>query len=554
MAEENKPTPPETLDASSAPKVASSNNQLTTETNTHDSVNFSKILDSLYDASKANSTKLDNLSKETDDQKKKLNVLQDQSKKHEAKFEDILSKINEISDKEKAKVVDAEKNIKDDNKKTDPNKSEPKKEKGLGKRLAAVVAAVIAPLLAKANEPKHKTNSKLNQKTQPVEIKSFSEYANQQLINNLKRVLVIKKQEAQVKTSSAIWKLAVLAFVGMLTYVMLNLEKVREYFTKWINNSKKELDDAKTDSETKISTFTASLKGAIGKLAVETIDNFCQPVKDWFTEKWDSITTTFSKLFGDTTKTIKDTKIETVGEVSKETTAALKDVKNFVNKDVPKSLENSYETIKKQTTQATGVDIFTKQQDESDDIDGGIKDNTSSTFTKSDTGDIGSGSTSSGTSESKSPEKQEPSTLNNKNINNINNTTKITNTGDNISDNSSSSLRLSNGNIINLNKSDDVYIANKPDGVIHSIFKEISTNYSNIGTFLKSHISDIINSISQQDTQFEQLISNLQLNDSKSVSESDVIAIVNNIVPKSPAPSITYHGVSDMRNHYRKMI
>ena len=49
---------------------------------------------------------------------------------------------------------------------------------------------------------------------------------------------------------------------------------------------------------------------------------------------------------------------------------------------------------------------------------------------------------------------------------------------------------------------DDIYIANKPDGVIANIFREINANYSKTYTKLTSHFDSILNKNKQDDYNF----------------------------------------------------
>ena len=448
-------------------------------------------------------------------------------------IKDVIANLNSS---DKSNDIDKKDNGKDSNKKDKTEK------KGIMSKVAKMVTAVLPSVLVK-DKKEHKTNSKLNEKVYNVSINSFSTTANNQLINNLKQVLKIQKKKESFITKSNMIKLAILAFTGMLLYMIFQIKEVRTAFSNWIDKIKDDI---------------GSIKESIVKFFNEQIENFSNIFSKPLSETFDSLVKSFES-FKDTVKQPLANILNSFSELKLGLTEAWDAVKNMSGKDIMALFDSAWLQLKISINKLLGMNVFDVEQEIPQDSK--TSDDTS---IKSDEQSPGSLNTS-----SQQANKSEEN-------NNIQNNTTIG--GDKITNNnlaqnnqsvtmqdgntniSGSSFRLQNGTIFNLHKNDDIYIANKPGGVIHGIFQEINSNYTNVKNIFIQNFNSIIENIKQQDQQFSNLIDKLQetpqqVNVPPNIGESlNTLQIQLNTLQQSQRSPVTFTGVSEIRNSLRKSI
>lgn len=413
----------------------------------------------------------------------------------------------------------------------------------LVEKIKNVLAAVLPKALKASKKDEYKSNSKIDETVQPVTVKSFSALANQQLINNIKQALKIKKQQDSIVSKSNLIKIAILAFVGIVIYLLTKLKDIKDAITEQIQNIK---DGFTSIVETITNWFTDmknSFMDSIYNPIVSKINEFTALVIDIYTEwktKLEEMMPTNLQEFISSVKT------------------AITSVKNFFTTDLFKLAQNLLPALKQFINTFLGFDFFKKEEtapvdeepeetlkDEEDTISGGNL-----------------GSMSNQINSKKDTPGKEQLLNENNNINN-NNATKIENdnivnvAGTKLAQQLSNTLILQNGEMIKLNKQDDIYIANKPDGVIANIFKEINANYSKTYAKLTNHFDNIVNNIQEQDKQLASMCDNIDNLKSNTQSEQSKVALIqlqqqiSALQTASTQPTI-YSGVDIVRRQVRR--
>lgn len=482
------------------------------------------------------STNVNNIEKDITTVKTQLKTVTNQIEKN--------SNLNEIVRAIKNSNNKSQKILKSDEQvdiKTKTSKKESDVE--LVEKIKIVLAAVLPKALKASKKDEYKSNSKIDEIVQPVTVKSFSTLANQQLVNNIKQALQIKKQQDSMVSKSNLIKIAILAFVGIIIYLLVKLKDIKDAITEQIQNIK---DGFTSIVETITNWFTDmknSFMDSIYNPIVSKINEFTVLVIDIYTEwkaKLEEMMPTNLQEFISSVKT------------------AIISVKNFFTTDLFKLAQNLLPALKQFINTFLGFDFFKKEEtlpvdeepeetlkDEEDTIsDGNLGSLSNQINSKKDT-----------------PGKAQP--LNETNNINNNNATKIENdnivnvAGTKLAQQLSNTLILQNGEMIKLNKQDDIYIANKPDGVIANIFREINANYSKTYTKLTNHFDSILDNIQEQDKQLVSMcdnISNLKSNTQSEQFKAALIQLqqqISALQTASTQPTV-YSGVDIVRRHVRQ--
>lgn len=413
----------------------------------------------------------------------------------------------------------------------------------LVEKIKIVLAAVLPKALKASKKDEYKSNSKIDEIVQPVTVKSFSTLANQQLVNNIKQALQIKKQQDSMVSKSNLIKIAILAFVGIIIYLLVKLKDIKDAITEQIQNIK---DGFTSIVETITNWFTDmknSFMDSIYNPIVSKINEFTALVIDIYTEwkaKLEEMMPTNLQEFISSVKT------------------AIISVKNFFTTDLFKLAQNLLPALKQFINTFLGFDFFKKEEtlpvdEEPEETLKDEEDTISS-------GNLGSMSNQIN-SKKDTPGKAQP--LNETNTTNNNNATKIENdnivnvAGTKLAQQLSNTLILQNGEMIKLNKQDDIYIANKPDGVIANIFREINANYSKTYTKLTNHFDSILDNIQEQDKQLVSMcdnISNLKSNTQSEQFKAALIQLqqqISALQTASTQPTV-YSGVDIVRRQVRR--
>ena len=458
----------------------------------------------------------------------------------------IIQDINELkadSFKEGKSDIDIKKEanneeVSKDNKNNDEQIEE---NKNFMSKVARMVISMLPSKLFKNNQKEHKTTSKLDEKIYNVKITSFSSTANNQLINNLKQVLKIEKKRESFVTKSNMLKLAILAFTGMLIYLLSQIKEVREAFSNWIVGIK---DDISSIKDTIIVFFQEQINN-LSKL-------FTQPLSKTI----DSLVESCKSLFNKVSEPVKNI-FNSFDDLKTGLVTAWKSIKEMSSADIMKLFTLAFTKLKLAINNFLGWDAFKIEKEQSQ---GEVTDETNPTPTDN-TGSISVGSQQPkqgndnvDNNSQQSPIKVDGNTITNTNtaVNNQQNTFKDGNTTLN-----GSVLKLQNGTIFNLHKNDDIYIANKPGGVIHGIFQEINSNYSNVKNIFIDSFNSIIANIENQDKSFNQLIDKLNIHNNSQLSTNTNAHIINLqnqidiLNQKTQDSPITYTGVSTMRDNFR---
>ena len=458
----------------------------------------------------------------------------------------IIQDINELkadSFKEGKSDIDIKKEanneeVSKDNKNNDEQIEE---NKNFMSKVARMVISMLPSKLFKNNQKEHKTTSKLDEKIYNVKITSFSSTANNQLINNLKQVLKIEKKRESFVTKSNMLKLAILAFTGMLIYLLSQIKEVREAFSNWIVGIK---DDISSIKDTIIVFFQEQINN-LSKL-------FTQPLSKTI----DSLVECCKSLFNKVSEPVKNI-FNSFDDLKTGLVTAWKSIKEMSSADIMKLFTLAFTKLKLAINNFLGWDAFKIEKEQPQ---GEVTDETNPTPTDN-TGSISVGSQQPkqgndnvDNNSQQSLIKVDGNTITNTNtaVNNQQNTFKDGNTTLN-----GSVLKLQNGTIFNLHKNDDIYIANKPGGVIHGIFQEINSNYSNVKNIFIDSFNSIIANIENQDKSFNQLIDKLNIHNNSQLSTNTNAHIINLqnqidiLNQKTQDSPITYTGVSTMRDNFR---
>lgn len=485
------------------------------------------------------STNVNNIEKDITTVKTQLKTVTNQTEK--------ISNLNEIvraikkfnNNSQKISKSDEQVDIKTTKTKTSKKESDVE----LVEKIKIVLAAVLPKALKASKKDEYKSNSKIDEIVQPVTVKSFSTLANQQLVNNIKQALQIKKQQDSMVSKSNLIKIAILAFVGIIIYLLVKLKDIKDAITEQIQNIK---DGFTSIVETITNWFTDmknSFMDSIYNPIVSKINEFTALVIDIYTEwktKLEEMMPTNLQEFISSVKT------------------AIISVKNFFTTDLFKLAQNLLPALKQFINTFLGFDFFKKEEtvpvdeepeetlkDEEDTISGGNLGSLSNQInSKKDT-------------PGKAQLLNETNNINNNNATKIENDNIVNVAGTKLAQQLSNTLILQNGEMIKLNKQDDIYIANKPDGVIANIFKEINANYSKTYTKLTNHFDSILDNIQEQDKQLISMcdnISNLKSNTQSEQFKAALIQLqqqISALQTASTQPTV-YSGVDIVRRQVRQ--
>lgn len=496
------------------------------------------------------STNVNNIEKDVATVETQLKTVTNQTEKN-SKLNELqrsqISTINEIvraikkSNSKPQKITKSDEQANAKATKTKTSKKESDAE--LVEKIKNVLAAVLPKALKTSKKDEYKSNSKIDETVQPVTVKSFSALANQQLVNNIKQALKIKKQQDSMVSKSNLIKIAIMAFVGIIIYLLIKLKDIKDAITEQIQNIK---DGFTSIVETITNWFTDmknSFMDSIYNPIVSKINEFTALIVDVYTEwkaKLEKMMPTNLQEFISSVKT------------------AITSVKNFFTTDLFKLAQNLLPALKQFINTFLGFDFFKKEEtapvdeepeetlkDEEDSIGGGNLGSMSSQVnSKKDT-------------PGKTQLPNETNNISNNNVTKVENDNIINVAGTKLAQQLSNTLILQNGEMIKLNKQDDIYIANKPDGVIANIFREINANYSKTYTKLTGHFDNILNNIQEQDKQLVSMCDNISNLKSNTQSEQSKIALIQlqqqiSALQTASTPPTVYSGVDIVRRQVRR--
>jgi hypothetical protein len=485
------------------------------------------------------STNVNNIEKDITTVKTQLKTVTNQTEKN-SNLNEIVRAIKKFnSNSQKILKSDEQVDIKTTKTKTSKKESDVE----LVEKIKIVLAAVLPKALKASKKDEYKSNSKIDENVQPVTVKSFSALANQQLVNNIKQALQIKKQQDSMVSKSNLIKIAILAFVGIIIYLLVKLKDIKDAITEQIQNIK----DGFTSIVETITNWFADMKNSfmdsIYNPIVSKINEFTALVIDIYTEwktKLEEMMPTNLQEFISSVKT------------------AIISVKNFFTTDLFKLAQNLLPALKQFINTFLGFDFFKKEEtlpvdeepeetlkDEEDTISGGNLGSMSNQInSKKDT-------------PGKAQLLNETNNIDNNNATKIENDNIVNVAGSKLAQQLSNTLILQNGEMIRLNKQDDIYIANKPDGVIANIFREINANYSKTYTKLTNHFDSILDNIQEQDKQLASICINIDNLKSNTQSEQFKVALIqlqqqiSALQTASTQPTV-YSGVDIVRRQVRR--
>lgn len=413
----------------------------------------------------------------------------------------------------------------------------------LVEKIKIVLAAVLPKALKASKKDEYKSNSKIDEIVQPVTVKSFSTLANQQLVNNIKQALQIKKQQDSMVSKSNLIKIAILAFVGIIIYLLVKLKDIKDAITEQIQNIK----DGFTSIVETITNWFADIKNSfmdsIYNPIVSKINEFTALVIDIYTEwktKLEEMMPTNLQEFISSVKT------------------AITSVKNFFTTDLFKLAQNLLPALKQFINTFLGFDFFKKEETlpVDEEPEETLKDE-EETISDGNLGSMSNQINSKKDTPGKSQLLNENNNINNNNATKIENDNIVNVAGTKLAQQLSNILILQNGEMIKLNKQDDIYIANKPDGVIANIFREINANYSKTYTKLTNHFDDIVTNIQEQDKQLASICNNIDNLKSNTQSDQFKAALIqlqqqiSALQTASTQPTV-YSGVDIVRRQVRR--
>lgn len=482
------------------------------------------------------STNVNNIEKDITTVKTQLKTVTNQIEKN--------SNLNEIVRAIKNSNNKSQKILKSDEQvdiKTKTSKKESDVE--LVEKIKIVLAAVLPKALKASKKDEYKSNSKIDEIVQPVTVKSFSTLANQQLVNNIKQALQIKKQQDSMVSKSNLIKIAILAFVGIIIYLLVKLKDIKDAITEQIQNIK----DGFTSIVETITNWFADMKNSfmdsIYNPIVSKINEFTALVIDIYTEwktKLEEMMPTNLQEFISSVKT------------------AIISVKNFFTTDLFKLAQNLLPALKQFINTFLGFDFFKKEETlpVDEEPEETLKDE-EDTISDGNLGSLSNQINSKKDTPGKAQLLNENNNINNNNATKIENDNIVNVAGTKLAQQLSNTLILQNGEMIKLNKQDDIYIANKPDGVIANIFREINANYSKTYTKLTNHFDSILDNIQEQDKQLVSMcdnISNLKSNTQSEQFKAALIQLqqqISALQTASTQPTV-YSGVDIVRRQVRR--
>lgn len=485
------------------------------------------------------STNVNNIEKDITTVKTQLKTVTNQTEK--------ISNLNEIvraikkfnNNSQKISKSDEQVDIKTIKTKTSKKESDVE----LVEKIKIVLAAVLPKALKASKKDEYKSNSKIDEIVQPVTVKSFSALANQQLVNNIKQALQIKKQQDSMVSKSNLIKIAILAFVGIIIYLLVKLKDIKDAITEQIQNIK----DGFTSIVETITNWFADMKNSfmnsIYNPIVSKINEFTALVIDIYTEwktKLEEMMPTNLQEFISSVKT------------------AIISVKNFFTTDLFKLAQNLLPALKQFINTFLGFDFFKKEETlpVDEEPEETLKDE-EDTISDGNLGSLSNQINSKKDTPGKAQLLNETNNINNNNATKIENDNIVNVAGTKLAQQLSNTLILQNGEMIKLNKQDDIYIANKPDGVIANIFREINANYSKTYTKLTNHFDSILDNIQEQDKQLVSMCDNISNLKSNTQSEQFKVALIklqqqiSALQTASTQPTV-YSGVDIVRRQVRR--
>lgn len=497
------------------------------------------------------STNVNNIEKDTATVKTQLKTVTNQTEKNSNLNEiqrNQISSINEIiraikkSNNKSQKIPKSDEQV--DTKTTKKLKTSKKEsDVELVEKIKNVLAAVLPKALKTSKKDEYKSNSKIDETVQPVTVKSFSALANQQLVNNIKQALQIKKQQDSMVSKSNLIKIAILAFVGIIIYLLVKLKDIKDAITEQIQN---------------IKDGFASIVETITNWFVDMKNSFMDSIYNPIVSKINEFTALIINVYTEWKTKLKEMMPTNLQEFISSVKTAITSVKNFFTTDLFKLAQNLLPALKQFINTFLGFDFFKKEEiapvdeepeetlkDEEDSVGGGSLGSMSNQInSKKDT-------------PGKAQLPNETNNINNNNATKIENDNIVNVAGTNLAQQLSNTLILQNGEMIKLNKQDDIYIANKPDGVIANIFREINANYSKTYTKLTSHFDSILNNIQEQDKQLISMCDNIGNLKSNTQSEQSKIALIQlqqqiSALQTASTPPTVYSGVDIVRRQVRR--
>nr|DAT07222.1 MAG TPA: hypothetical protein [Caudoviricetes sp.] len=485
------------------------------------------------------STNVNNIEKDITTVKTQLKTVTNQTEKSN-NLNEIVRAIKKFNNNSQ-KIPKSDEQIDIKTTKTKTSKKESDVE--LVEKIKIVLAAVLPKALKASKKDEYKSNSKIDETVQPVTVKSFSALANQQLVNNIKQALQIKKQQDSMVSKSNLIKIAILAFVGIIIYLLVKLKDIKDAITEQIQNIK---DGFTSIVETITNWFTDmknSFMDSIYNPIVSKINEFTALVIDIYTEwktKLEEMMPTNLQEFISSVKT------------------AITSVKNFFTTDLFKLAQNLLPALKQFINTFLGFDFFKKEETlpVDEEPEETLKDE-EDTISSGNLGSMSNQINSKKDTPGKAQLLNETNNINNNNASKIENDNIVNVAGTKLAQQLSNTLILQNGEIIKLNKQDDIYIANKPDGVIANIFKEINANYSKTYTKLTNHFDSILDNIQEQDKQLISMcdnISNLKSNTQSEQFKAALIQLqqqISALQTASTQPTV-YSGVDIVRRQVRQ--
>ena len=495
------------------------------------------------------SSAVDDLTTSVDSVKNSIKPIQEQVEENRKLNEIQRSQISNIN--EAIRKLRKQSSQKDDTKnKSDKDvdkssKPSSKEQEELAEKIKNVLVAVLPKMLKNSKNTGYKTNSKINETVQPLKFKSFSALANQQLVNNIKQALQIKKQQDTLVSKSNLIKLAILAFIGIVIYLLMQLKEVRESIAKQIQEIKDGFN---------------SIVDTIKQWFIDLQNSFLDMVYTPLVTSLTNFSTSISNTFESWKKHLADMMPTSLGEFIDSVKTAFVNVKNFFTNDVVQMIMRIVPAFKEFINKVIGFDIFTIEKEEpvesepEDSTKGVENQNTDSSGTLSNLSNQVSSNKNTPGSTPPPPEATQNRTTNGSTKVENNDIIKIA--GDQLAQKLTNTIILQNGKMVKLNKSDDIYIANKPDGVIANIFKEINANYTKVYDKLTSQFSNITDNIQEQDRQIVKLcdnLGNININTQSEQSKQAIAYLQQQILSLQSASTqdTIYDGIDNVRKQIR---
>lgn len=534
---------------------SSSNN---TENNSRTSAQITNLASSLLTSTKqlnqlktdvkTLSTNVNSVEKNVNTVKVQLKTVKTQTEKNKKLNELQRNQISNINDiiriikKSKNKTQTVTKfDEKNNNKVTKDSKKLSNAE--LAEKIKKIIVTVLPKALKSSKKDEYKSNSKIDETVQPVTVKSFSALANQQLVNNIKQALKIKKQQDSMVSKSNLIKLAILAFVGIIIYLLFKLKDIKDAITEQIQNIK----NGFTSIVETISNWFADIK-----------NNFIDSIYNPIVSKINEFTSLVTNIYTEWKAKLEEMMPTNLQEFISSVKTAITSVKTFFTTDLFRLAQNLLPALKQFINTFLGFDFFNKEETApvNEEPEESLKDEDANVSS----GDLGSMSNQINNKKDtpgKTSLPNETNNVTNNNVSKVENDNIVNVAGTNLAQQLSNTLILQNGEMVKLNKQDDIYIANKPDGVIANIFKEINANYSKTYSKLTNHFDNIVNNIQEQDKQLLSMCDNINNLKSNTQSEQSKIALIqlqqqiSALQTSSTQPTI-YSGVDIVRRQVRR--